>query len=174
MIWFSSDYHIGHKNIIEHAKRPFDNIEEMAETIVARHNEVVKKGDIIYLVGDTFWQRTVGFEQAGKFLRRLNGTRWLMEGNHDDELVYQLVPHAKQMHEVKWDGHKIVACHYPMLSWPGSFHGSTTVHGHTHQKHQLTLPPKKIIHIGVDSWDFRPVSAEQIVVLAATLENNDT
>jgi len=181
VIWFSSDYHIGHENIIGYGNRPFKDAAEMEEVIIQRHNEIVTKDDVTYLVGDTFFEGKFckdlkvndRIEKAQQFLRRLNGQKIIMEGNHDERLTRHLGPGQIQIKEVAFDGHKIVACHYPMLSWPGSFHGSTMVHGHTHQTNQLTLPPRKLIHIGVDSWDFRPVSARQIVDLANTLQTND-
>jgi len=51
-IWFTSDHHFGHKNIIEFSKRPFANVEEMNAELVKRWNERIAKEDKVYHLGD--------------------------------------------------------------------------------------------------------------------------
>lgn len=50
--WFTSDQHIGHKNIIAYSNRPFSNVDEMTEELVRRHNERVRPDDLVYQLGD--------------------------------------------------------------------------------------------------------------------------
>ena len=51
MIWFTSDEHYGHQNIIQFCKRPFLNLEHMTERLISHHNEVVKPGDEVFHLG---------------------------------------------------------------------------------------------------------------------------
>lgn len=177
MLFFSSDFHIGHKNIIKYSKRPFDDLAEMEETIIERWNKVVGRKDTAYLVGDTFWQGHSCHEDlARKFIKKLNGHITLVEGNHDVDLAKKFNKGVRrQIITQKWEGHRFEICHYPMLTWNRAHHGAIMVHGHTHQTHKLTLPPKRLVHIGTDAWDFTPVSAEQIVdLLPPSLDHEET
>jgi calcineurin-like phosphoesterase family protein len=76
-IWFSADTHYGHKRIIELANRPFSSVEEMDEVMIEKHNTRVKNGDRFYLVGD------FAFDDHDTYLRRLNGQKFIVPGNHD-------------------------------------------------------------------------------------------
>lgn len=51
-VWFTSDFHLGHSNIIRFCKRPFANAHEMNEAIVERMNSCVKPNDTLYFLGD--------------------------------------------------------------------------------------------------------------------------
>lgn len=56
-VFFTSDEHHGHKNIIQFCARPFASTEEMTEVLVERHNKLVRPGDVVYHEGDMFWRR---------------------------------------------------------------------------------------------------------------------
>ncbi len=51
-IWFTSDTHFGHANIIRFCDRPFKDIQEMNERLIANWNAVVRPGDSVYHMGD--------------------------------------------------------------------------------------------------------------------------
>lgn len=52
MIWFTSDTHFGHERILEFTNRPFDNIREMNDALIANINEKIKPEDELYILGD--------------------------------------------------------------------------------------------------------------------------
>ena len=55
-IYFISDIHFGHTNILKLSKRPFESIEEMDNHIINEWNNRVTDDDIVYIIGD-FWYR---------------------------------------------------------------------------------------------------------------------
>ena len=58
--WFSSDYHLGHANIIKYCERPFVDVEEMSATIIKNHNQRVKKEDTVFFLGDFCFRNSPG------------------------------------------------------------------------------------------------------------------
>src|SRR5690606_6132282 len=86
MMWFTSDTHFYHRKVIEYCDRPFSTVETMNEALIENWNKVVKKNDVIFVLGDFAF---AGVNQTKKILDRLNGQKILVRGNHD--------PHAKLM-----------------------------------------------------------------------------
>lgn len=81
-IFFTSDTHFGHKNIIEYCNRPFDSVEQMNDFIIKQWNSVVRENDTVYHLGDV----CLGLrkEEIAEILSKLNGTKYLVKGNHDN------------------------------------------------------------------------------------------
>ena len=42
--FFTSDFHIGHENVLKYDERPFDNLDHMHETLITRYNAMVSFG----------------------------------------------------------------------------------------------------------------------------------
>lgn len=82
MEWVTSDHHFGHSKIIEYCNRPFHNVHEMDEEMIARWNAVVKSGDTIYHLGDFAFFKG-GPDVLKDITRRLVGYKILVMGNHD-------------------------------------------------------------------------------------------
>ena len=51
-VFFTSDTHFNHTNIIRFCNRPFKDVTHMNETIIANWNSVVGPDDIIFHLGD--------------------------------------------------------------------------------------------------------------------------
>ena len=154
MWYFTADEHYGHEAILKYCDRPFGSIQEMDEEIIERHNKIVKSGDITVHIGDfSFHKREV----TCKIVRRLNGSHIFTRGDHD-RWADQKVKHM-------WTGnvgeHYVVACHWPMRTWPRSFHGSIMLHGHEHGR--LDDWPRSM-DVGVDANNFYPFSFAEIKV----------
>ena len=77
MKFFTSDEHYGHRRIIDFCKRPFADIYEMREALIAAHNAKVGRGDITFHLGDIFW-RTMSVDEAMYIMSRLNGQHKLV------------------------------------------------------------------------------------------------
>lgn len=81
MIFFISDTHFGHANIIRFCNRPFGTIEEMDEALVANWNGKVGGNDTVYFLGDLFFRASI--DRVRDILGRLKGRKHLIIGNHD-------------------------------------------------------------------------------------------
>lgn len=165
-VFFTADWHVGQANVIEYSARPFASANEMNEAIVYGWNSKVGRDDVVYVVGD------LGKVDAN-FLRSLNGRKYLAFGNHDKKLrknraLVDLFDGAGDVLTVKVEdvtvrgGYKIiVVCHYPMVVWDRSHYGAWHVHGHCHGS--LPDDPHSFrVDVGVDCWNFCPVSYEQL------------
>lgn len=79
-VFFTSDHHFGHQNIISYCARPWDSVEEMTEGLVEAWNETVHPDDLVYYLGDFAMGR---IDDTLPIVGRLNGTKLLVPGNHD-------------------------------------------------------------------------------------------
>jgi len=134
-IFFISDTHFGHKNIIDFCNRPFDSVEAMDEAMISNWNSVVSPKDTVYHLGD-FGRGTTKY--LIDTISRLNGNITLLLGNHDShkwgmtEGALLAFDSVTTYRELKIDKKLIVLFHYPIASWNGSHHGSLHLHGHSH------------------------------------------
>ncbi|MES2426218.1 MAG: phosphoesterase [Bacteroidota bacterium] len=166
-IWFTSDHHFGHNNIIAHAKRPFNNVEEMDDIMIQRWNEKVNNIDSVYYLGDLGLNKP---DELKAILKRLNGNIYLITGNHDSTALkckgrFEWI---KDYYELKIPDsdlvsgrQKIVLFHYAIRQWNDKFRGSFHLYGHSHG----TLPDDKeslSFDIGVDNHNFYPLEYNEV------------
>ena len=162
-VFFTSDWHLDHQNIIKYCDRPFSSAKEMNEAIIQKHNALVKPNDLVYNLGDVFMKSSDKY--AEHLLSRFNGRIYIIIGSHDNRRQLLNLKNAGVIEgfydtkEIKIDGKYIWLSHYPHRSWARSFHGSFHLFGHCHGR----MPPYgKSFDVGVDCWDFAPVSFEQV------------
>jgi calcineurin-like phosphoesterase family protein len=164
MIYFTSDLHLGHKNILHLDKRPFESLEEMERGLIYRWNARVSPEDTVYNLGDFFWT----FNTAKRVAPQLNGKIFCIRGNHDKawwkpERLSAEIPNLTlcndSIHVVNTTPIPIVLCHYPLRSWPGSARGSWHIYGHTHRE---IGDPGRSLCVCANLWDYSVVSLEQV------------
>ena len=164
MIWFTSDLHLGHKAAISMCERPFENVEEMNDTLIRNFNSCVKKNDIVYILGDIAHRTPV--TNVNQMIGRMNGKIILCKGNHDKKYDEALFEKICDFMEIAVNGVNVSLMHYPMMSWPKSRHGAVHLHGHIHSKGDYNLQQKNegILRydVGVDANNYYPVSIMQI------------
>ena len=161
--WFTADQHYNHRKIIEYANRPFYCLQEMDDTLISNHNEVVKKEDIVIHAGDFAFVKTL--QQANEYFKRLNGKHIYLKGSHDRWMPR----HTLQIWEKTIQEQFIVVCHYNMRTWHRSHYNSWQLYGHSHGK---LKPAGKQWDIGVDNNNFYPVSFEQIKEIMKSQPDN--
>lgn len=167
MIYFTSDLHLGHKNVLKHCYRPFDTIEQMNKHFISNINNTVGMNDELYILGD-FTAYGVKRGDGMRFREQIKCRNvYLIYGNHDKDYrecrCFQGLFHY---HEVKTDEGKIICFHYPIHVWNQKHHGSLHLHGHQHNKPEYNFGNKKIgllrYDVGVDANDYAPVSLDYI------------
>lgn len=179
-IWFTSDLHFDHRNVLRFCDRPWDDEKEMGNGLVENWNNTVGDNDIVFILGDVFWFNDS--HSIKKVLSKLKGKNiYIIPGNHDDFKSYHRVDDDRinlcEDVVVTWitrEGKKlqeIWLSHYPMMTWPHRENGAYQFFGHIHSKpdknegvdQDLPLHWNQL-DVGCDYWDYKPVSLE-------TLEN---
>jgi len=189
MIYFTADTHFNHKNIIKYCQRSpepgyglFRDVGEMNEHMIKTWNETVTPDDTVYHLGDVFFGPK---DEAITLCNRLNGHKTLILGNHDlkpkpefwkeagFEAIHMLgyrktfklgvldqvlhlshYPYEKALTE--YDIRTYLHHHAPLE------HNIPLLHGHVHDRWQTK---GHMINVGVDVWNYQPVSASTILVL---------
>ena len=160
-IWFTADFHLGHKNIIHYCNRPFETTEEMNQAILERLNACAKANDILYFLGDF----CIGPKARAVELRKQIRCKkiFAVPGNHDKDTrkLTQEFSWLDALAEVSLNGQRIVLCHYAMRVWNQSSRGAWHLYGHSHGR----LPDQGAslsMDVGVDTHDFHPWHFEEI------------
>jgi len=184
-VWFSADTHYGHKRIIEYCDRPFSSIDEMDRELIDNWNDTVAAEDEVYFLGDF----SLDFKRVKQVLPLLSGKIHLIAGNHDlchschggggaylrryEEAGFYDICESTRL-EIA--GQSVLCCHMPYFcsADPDQRYpehkphdqGGWLLHGHVHQRWQVN---SRQINVGVDVWDFCPVSID---VIAALIEED--
>lgn len=164
-IWFTSDTHYNHSNIIGFTNRPFSSCKEMDEALIENYNSLVKEKDIVYHLGDFCWSYIRRYTDA------LNGRIHLIYGGHDREALRHqyLFEEVTPLKSIKIGNTDITLCHYAMRVWNKSHWGAYALYGHSHGK----LPSYgKSFDVGVDCHKYFPINFDQVVTIMNTLEEN--
>lgn len=174
-LFFTSDTHFGHKNIIKYCNRPFKTVEEMNEALIENWNKIVPRDGVVVHCGDftyPFKDSNI-IDQYQKYFSQLKGSIILIRGNHDEiplgvyESINNLGTRSFEVHDqlmFNVDGVGMFASHYPATVFPGQYQ----VFGHLHTlkddtsffikgKTSDVLKPTQY-DVGVDQNDFRPIS----------------
>lgn len=185
-IWFTSDPHYGHRNIIKYSHRPFLfdkqkgfvdqnlDVNAMDEALIQNHNSVVKPQDRVYFLGDFAFYKDQ--RKTIDVLRRLNGSKVLVCGNHDEYLSDDVLAMFSSVHDYleinvpdkdnSRGKQKIVLLHYSMNVWNKSHHSSWHLFGHSHGS--LADNPNSLsFDVGVDSHNYTPISYDQVKMIMA-------
>lgn len=173
-----SDHHLGHTNSWEKFKledgsplRPFSSNEEMNETMIERHNAKVKEQDTVYFLGDVVINK-----RYLELVKRMNGRKILIRGNHDifkDE-EYREVG-FQQIHGVRVFTDKFIMSHIPLHPDCVTERFRVNVHGHLHANQVMTrsrpapyvdtyedrIDPRYLC-VCVEQTDFAPLHFDEV------------
>jgi calcineurin-like phosphoesterase family protein len=165
MLWFTSDHHFGHANIIKHDGRPFACVDEMNEQLIRRWNECVRPHEEVWHLGDLVFR---AHGNPAEIIRRLHGRIHIVWGNHDGDYAQacpELFASTHDLVRIRHAGQTLVLCHYPLEEWHGSHRGTWHLHGHCHG----SRPPRGMrLDVGVNRHDYRPWSFDEVAAYMAT------
>jgi len=166
MLFFTADNHFFHTNIIRYCSRPFPSMERMNETMFRKWNEKVKPPDTVFHGGDLGLSKSNEAPNAPKnpleiIKRNLNGNIIFIQGNHDGNNSNR-TPIQKII--IKHGGMRICLVHNPEHF---DYNYPINLVGHVHEKWEIKRYFKgdrysDCINIGVDVWDFAPVTWSEI------------
>lgn len=187
-IFFTSDWHVGHDNVIKFDQRPFKDTDHMHRVLINNYNSSVTENDICYFAGDMGFCKA---ETLAKIMEELNGTKVLLLGNHDRNTYsmysqgFDVVLNTAVFYIGK---SRVSISHCPLPGIPredisemkGSaegenWHGESRqqmftsqdptvdyhLHGHCHKTPEERETDKQF-DIGVRANNYRPVSISQI------------
>lgn len=164
-IWFISDTHFGHENIIKYCDRPFKDAYHMNEVLIANWNAVVRPQDHVYHLGDVASsQQTLNY-----VLPRLNGHKRLVLGNHDNHAPMR--NYCQYFDKIllwrKFDD--IIFTHVPLPreNFPGK--SRANAHGHIHEK---PSPPGPYMNLCVEWTGYAPVHFDDVQKMARKLTSD--
>ena len=175
--WFTSDLHFWHKNVIEFCRRPFATVEEMNQGLIDNWNAMVKPEDEVYVLGDFGF---CGSTELKKITPALQGKKILVMGNHDWKyktnrwIEFGFVEATNTNPSFQGLERLFTLSHFPYKG--GGDHmeeeryaeyrvedrGGYLLHGHVHTAWKIK---GRQINVGVDVWDYKPVSIDQIEAL---------
>lgn len=178
-VFFTSDTHFNHANILNYCSRPWSSVDEMNECLIQNWNTVVNPDDIVYHLGDfAMGDRN----KIPSILSRLNGRIILVRGNHDHK---RSLEHFNEIHDrlvLDLDGYKVELVHNPghMLQdcdfvlcghvhdkWAkrnvGEVISADETHDHIY-RHPEIVPRVRVYNVGVDVRGFVPRTLDEILV----------
>lgn len=181
MFYFTSDLHFNHVNILSYTKRPWKSVEEMNEGLISNWNNIVKKEDTVYVLGDFAMGNR---KEIPNFLSRLNGEIVLIAGNQDSansiqyfrNFVHSLsisMPNGKYVELVHNPAdakceHDYVFCGHVHEEWvikrKGDILPADKYHkSNTNDKEIIANVP--FVNVGVDVQNYRPRTLEELIEL---------
>jgi calcineurin-like phosphoesterase family protein len=163
-LFFISDLHFDHANIIDYCDRPFESVEEMNAALVRSWNDVVSDEDVVLYLGDFGWWDV---ENIRSFASRLNGSMALVRGNHDEFGVEDVPFPVLDSYSVSVGGYQFYCSHYPEdvpeeANW-------WNVHGHVHNNNLETYPfinpEANRVNVSCEVISYTPVPVATVVQL---------
>lgn len=184
-IWFTSDLHFYHVNILRFCERPYEDVYHMAEGLINNYNSYVDQNDTVYFLGDICFGTR---EETLPVVKRLNGRKVLIPGNHDYcHEMYATSSEKFQRHYEMYlqyfddvlfgfpelDGFRM--SHFPYYEgidyqgrdfslWQSKDDGMPLLCGHVHDEWRINRTGKNtfMYNVGVDANGLHPVSFDFI------------
>jgi calcineurin-like phosphoesterase family protein len=188
-VFFTSDFHLFHKNVLKFDNRPFTDVDEMHVELEKRWNEVVGTNDTVIYLGDLSFARREDKDYVKGIMHSLNGTIHYVLGNHDDRDEIEKIGRFESVSdylEIKLAHYGVTGLgprietlfccmHYPIYSWNKKHHGSIHLHGHCHGnlhhgEEANFYVGKRVMDVGCNIHNYTPVSYIDILNKLGNIE----
>lgn len=198
--WFTSDLHLGQKNIIEElstwehketTRSGFKTVYAHDEHILQNINKYVELDDELYIIGDLSFHRNLN-KTIALFCEIKCRNIHVIWGNHDykvrkNEYFTSLFKSTQDYKEVRLEGEYLILSHYAMRVWNRGHRGSIHLYGHSHSSlDQDNSSPVnnyyaglKCMDVGIDNiykiyGEYRPISFSEVRNIMQTKTLNFT
>ena len=174
-LFFTSDTHFDHKNIIKYCNRPWETVEEMNQGLIDNWNSVIGPDDTVFHLGDVSFG---GNTNLINYVSQLNGHIILIKGNHDRKLQQsicdKLFDYSCQQLTLNIDGITVFLNHFPFLCFSGTYNTDKSIQlfGHIHSGPLSSGPDIDRFNkygvynqydVGVDNNHYKPISWNEIL-----------
>ena len=177
MNYYISDTHFGHKNALKFDGRPFENIEEMNETIIAKWNAKVTDEDDVWILGDFCYRSD---KDPSFYLKQLKGRKHLLVGNHDKHTLNSVsalkyLESVERLQHLKDGKYNVILCHFPLADWNAKRRGSFHIYGHIHNDRDAVFEfmrrQEHALNAGCMINNYEPVTIEELIVNNREFQN---
>ena len=166
-VYFTSDTHFYHNNIIRYCNRPFSSVEEMNDRIIENWNDKVSKDSIIFHLGDFAFCNE---RQLAELVPQLMGTIILIKGNHDsknNKFLESIFTEVYSQLYITIEKQSIYLNHFPLLCFPRR---AWNLFGHVHSKPGISnIDTSKLKYctstqydVGMDLNNYTPISFYEV------------
>ena len=171
-IWFISDTHFCDEDIMRFEPILPDGVHtrtDLDEYIIERWNSVVRPEDVVYHLGDV--GKFSSEEDAEQIIKRLNGDKYLIMGNHDYEIPRHVSTPVTLRNFWEYSGflmaytNRFFLDEYTILTHqPPQFPNAPYLwlFGHVHASQLYRTVTRNAICVCADRWNFTPVSIDTI------------
>lgn len=139
--------HLGHTNMA--LKRGFETVEEHDNHIIKMWNSIVKKNDVVYILGDITMEKSSPYP----LLNKLNGFKKVILGNHDlPQHIPKLLEYVNNVSGM-FDYKGCVFTHCPIHESEINRY-RFNFHAHVHEN---SLEHPKYINVSCEAINYIPV-----------------
>lgn len=164
--WYTSDFHYDHHNLYKRGTRPFSGAKECQDAILQNFNEVIRKGDTLYILGDL--SLSANYDELAAWLNSISGTKIVILGNHDHETTLKhlkddgIIANYHPWKGTRDHGIPVFMTHFVPLEAHSGPEARLYLHGHVHGMLRDILNCPLLCDVGVDANDFKPFSLDNV------------
>ncbi len=171
-IYFFSDAHFDHKNIIKYCNRPFNSTREMNQALVRNWQDSVGNNDTVFFLGDMSYGRDRN--PIDYWLSKLTGKISYIRGNHDTDIINRANV-INSHYAIKYRDYQFLLMHDPHR--PNGYDG-WIIHGDKHNNNLKDYPlinqKNKTVNVCAELVEHTPLNLDKIITLIETGRSYNT